>query len=709
MKRTLILLFAMTLGIQAIPALAESAEHAYKAGDSAEKKNDYDAAFEAYKEAHELKPNDPKYEAAYLRLRFYAGSEHIRAGQRLRDAGKLQEAMAEFHHAADMDATNFGALQEIRRTADLIQKQVTEKENAAKAKTPPSTLEKEAESAAGPVSLDLKSDMPVTLHLTTTTDVVYKTLAKLGGINVLIDPDYKPQKINFELNDVSLREALDMFAMQSKTFWRPLSPNTIMVTSDTGSKRKEYEQNVMKTFYLRNAATPADLQQAAGTLKGILDITRIQTTPEQRSLTLRGTPDQMVLAQKLLTDIDKPKAEVVIDVIVMEVSRDKLHTIGTNPPTSASVTFAPTGGSTSSSASGSSGSGLTLNSFTSINAGDFSVSIPGISFSLLASDSNTKVIQRPEIRAMDSEKASLKIGDRVPIATGSFQSGLGGSVNTQFQYLDVGVNVDITPYVHANNEVTLKMSLEISSVTGVQNIGGFNQPTIGQRRIEHEARLADGEVNLIGGILEDTDTNSMSGYPGLIKIPILKYLFGQETKERQQNEIVFAITPHIIRGGEVTDQNLKEVDIGSSTNVTYRKDEIKTDAAKPVPAPAQATPAPAEKPAPGPPAAKTPPQPAPKLSMLPADDSGPPAAKTAPQPAPKLSMLPADDDDELRVAPALPLQPAAEIPAGTVKTAFDNSVPHIPERVSWPRPPRKRPTAAPAAPSTEVAALAHNN
>ena len=546
--------------------------------------------------------------------------------------------------------------------------------------------------------------MPVTLHLTTTTDVVYKTLAKLGGINVLIDPDYKPQKINFELNDVSLREAFDMFAMQSKTFWRPLSSNTIMVTSDTGSKRKEYEQNVMKTFYLRNAATPADLQQAAGTLKSMLDITRIQTTPEQRSLTLRGTPDQMVLAQKLLTDIDKPKAEVVIDVAVMEVSRDKLHTIGTNPPTSASVTFAPT---SSSSSSGSSGSSLTFNSFTSINAGDFSVSIPGVSFSLLASDSNTKVIQRPEIRAMDSEKASLKIGDRVPIATGSFQSGLGGSVNTQFQYLDVGVNVDITPYVHANNEVTLKMSLEISSVTGVQNIGGFNQPTIGQRRIEHEARLKDGEVNLIGGILEDTDTNSLSGYPWLIKIPILKYLFGQETKERQQNEIVFAITPHIIRGGEVTDENLRIVDVGSGSNVTYRKDETKADAAKPAPAPAQAVPAPAEKPA----------------------VQGPPAAKTVPQPAPKLSSLtPADDDsDDLHVAPALPALPVAEIPAGTVKVAFDNSVPHIPEKVSWPRSHKARPPgeqtatptspkqatpatqATPSTPSTQVAVLAHRD
>jgi len=214
---------------------------------------------------------------------------------------------------------------------------------------------------------------------------------------------------------------------------------------------------------------------------------------------------------------------------------------------------------------------LTLNSFTSLNAGDFSVSIPGISFSLLATDSNTKVIQRPEIRVLDSEKASLKIGDRVPIATGSFQSGFGGSVNTQFQYLDVGVNIDITPYVHAGNEVTLKMSLEISSVTGVQNIGGFNQPTIGQRRIEHEARLADGEVNLIAGILNDTETNSLSGYPGVLKLPVLKYLFGQETKDRNQSEIVFAVIPHIVRGYETTDDNLKEVDLGSGTSVSYRK------------------------------------------------------------------------------------------------------------------------------------------
>lgn len=573
MRRLWVLLVLFIAGLCANPAHAARVESDFKAGVRAERKNNYDAAYQAYKKAHDAKPGDPRYTAAFLRMRFYAAAEHIHKGETLRDAGNLQDAMAELRLASQIDTSSFEAMGQMRRTEEMIQRQTREKE-AARTKSATTDLEKEAHSAAGPANLEIKWDTPISLHLAgTLSDAVYKTIAKIAGINVLIDPDYKPQKVTFELQDVSLREALEMIAMQTRTFWRPVSSNTIMVAADTGTKRKELEQNVMKTFYLRNAGSPADLNEAAGTLKAILDISRIQVTPELRSLTLRGTPDQMVLAQKLLDDIDKPKPEVIIDVVVMEVSRDKTRTIGTNPPTNASVTLAPGGSTTSGSSSGSgtSGSGLTLDSFTGLHAGDFSVSIPGVSFSLLASDSNTKVIQRPEIRVLDSEKASLKIGDRIPYATGSFQSGFGGSVNTQFQYLDVGVNIDITPYVHATNEVTLKISLEISSVAGVQNIGGFNQPTIGQRRIEHEARLADGEVNLIGGILADTDTQSLSGYPWLSKIPILRYFFAQDTKERQQNEIVFAIIPHIIRSNVITDDNEKLVDLGTSNTVTYRK------------------------------------------------------------------------------------------------------------------------------------------
>ena len=580
------------LGLLAQPVVAERPESSYKKGVRAQAKNDYDTAFEAYKQAHEKKPSDPEYMSAYLRMRFFASAKHVQAGQALLDANKLQDALAEFRLAVEIDGSNFAAIQQIRRTADQIQKQTVQDERPARLKAEASALQKAAQNAGGPVVLTYNPATPISLHLATTADVIYKTIGKIAGINVLIDPDYKPQKLTFELKDVSIREALEMLALQSKTFWRAVSPNTILVSSDNGGKRKELEQNVMMTFYLQNAATPAELQQAATTLKGILDISRIQTTPEQRSLTLRGTADQMVLAQKLLADIDKPKAEVMIEVAVLEVSRNKIRTLGVNPPTSVSATLVP-GGSSSTTGGSSSSSGFTLNSLAALTANNVQVSVPGASLSFLMSDSNTKVIQKPEIRAMDSEKATLKIGDRIPIATGSYQSGISNGVNTQFQYIEVGVSVDITPYVHGNNEVTLKMALEISSVTGEQSVDGVTEPTIGQRRIEHEARLADGEVNLIGGILEDTESKSLSGYPWLTKIPLLKYLFGQENKERQQSEIVFAITPHIIRSNEVTDDNLRMVDIGTSNSVTYRPTDPSSAAALSVKQePAEAHPAP---------------------------------------------------------------------------------------------------------------------
>ncbi len=551
---------------------AQRAESLYKTGVRAESKGNLDAAFEAYKLAHEKKPSEPKYLAAFLKARLDASTKHIQAGQTLRDTYKLQEALAEFQRAAEIDSSNYAALQEIRRTTDLIAKKERQDEQPPAARAESSSLEKAAALAAAPVALNLSADASVSLHLFATADVVYKTLGKLAGVNVLIDPEYKPQKINVELQNVSLREALSMVALQSNTFWRPISSNSILVTSDTGARKKEIEQVVMRTFYLRNASTPADLQEAASTLKGILDINRIQITPEQRALTLRGTPDQMVLAQRLLDDIDKPRAEVMIDIAVLEVSRGRIRTLGVVPPTSFTASVQPAG-ATGTSGTTSSSAGFTLQSLSTLTANNVLVTIPNVSLTALMSDSNTKVLQKPQIRAMDSERASLKIGDRIPIATGSFQSGLTNGVNTQFTYIDVGVNVDITPYVHANREVTLKMSFEISSVTGEQTISGVTEPTIGQRKIEHTVRLADGEVNLIGGILQDTEAHSLSGYPLLAKIPILKYLFGQENKDHEESEIVFAITPHIIRSNEINEQNLQVVDIGTGNAVTYRATE----------------------------------------------------------------------------------------------------------------------------------------
>jgi len=259
--------------------------------------------------------------------------------------------------------------------------------------------------------------------------------------------------------------------------------------------------------------------------------------------------------------------------MVMQVSKDRMNTIGTTVPNSTTV-----GPLTATAAGAIAGSGLVK--VGTIAGTSISTPILSATFTFLLSDSDTKVLQSPQIRALNDEKATLRIGDRVPVATGSFASGIGTSgssplVDTQFQYLDVGVNIDITPHIHSQNEVTLKMALEISTVTGNTNIGGFNQPTIGQRRIEHETRLRDGEVNLVGGILEDSETRSLGGYPWLAKIPILGYLFGQTNKDHSTTEIVFAITPHIIRADEITDDNLRLIDVGTSSNIGLRYKEPK--------------------------------------------------------------------------------------------------------------------------------------
>jgi len=466
MRLRLVLVSILMLAVTP-PTYSDEAKSAYKRGVRAESHTQYDAALEAYKRASTLKPRDPKYSAAYLRMRSYVAGQHVQKGQSLRDGGKLQEALAEFELAVTIDGTNFLAQQELRSTADLLRKQAEQAAAAAPPK-PLSSLAKMAADTEGPADLEPSSDTPLTLRMTTTADNIYKTIGKLAGINVLFDIDYKPQRISIELNDVTLREALRMVAMESKTFWRPISTNVIFVSAE--SKRKEFEDNVMKTFYLRNASTPSELQEVVTTLKGMLDISRIQVNPTHGAITIRGTLDQLVLAEKLVSDVDKPKSEVVIDIAVLEVSRDRLRTIGTTVPTSTSIAFAAAGGP-----------GTVK--IGSLNGANFSVGVPGGSFTFLMSDSNTKVLQNPQIRVLDQGRASLKIGDRVPIATGSFTPGVGGGsisplVNTQFQYLDVGVNIDITPHVHSNHEVTLKMSLEVSSVTGLQNIGGISQPTI---------------------------------------------------------------------------------------------------------------------------------------------------------------------------------------------------------------------------------------
>src|ERR1039457_3557076 len=569
-------LLLLLVAVVTLPAIADKAKDLFAKGQDAEARQQYEVAYGFFKQAYDLKPKDLRYRAAFERIRFEAAATMVHNGQKLREEGKLDEAAAEFQKALALDPSLFIAKQELNRTLKIINDQRNPPPQAA---GPPIGLERRVHDASGPGELTPISNIPITVKmLATKSDVVYRTVGQLAGINVLFDPDYTARVINVDLNGVTLEEALEITAMESKTFWRPVTLNTIFVAQDNPAKRKELEQSVLKTFYLTNLSQPTELQHVVNAIRAVLDVQRVQQLLSQNALVVRGTPDQIALAEKLVEDLDKARPEVIVDIAVLQVSKDKSRTLGLSPPTSATVALqsnintTSTSTTTTGTTTPSSAGGLELTTLGNLNATDFQVTIPSANLSAVMGDSDTKMLQNPQVRALDNQKATLKIGERVPVATGSFQPGIGGVginplVNTQFQYLDVGVNIDVTPHVHADREVTLKITMEISSVVGQSSIGGISQPIIGQKKIEHEIRLKDGESSLIGGIPDDSRTRSLAGIPGLASIPILGYFFGQRTQDHSQDETVFAITPHIIRGTTLSELNQRAIDIGTANSI----------------------------------------------------------------------------------------------------------------------------------------------
>jgi general secretion pathway protein D len=590
MKRLMPAAVALLVLVIILPAIADKAKTLYEKAQDAEARQNYEAAYDLYKQAYDLKPKDLRYRASFERMRFKAAATLVHHAQGLREEGKLQEALAEFQKAALIDPSLFIAQQELKKTLQMI----NDKENPPpQAAGPPGSIERKIREAGGPVELAPISNTPLTIKATDDSKVIYETIGKIAGINVLFDPDYTSRRIKVELNGVTLQDALEITALESKTFWRPVTSNTIFVAQDNPAKRKELEQSVLKTFYLQNLSQPTELQDVVNAIRAVLDVQRVQQLLSQNALVVRGTPDQIALAEKLVEDLDKARPEVVVDIAVLQVIRDKSRTLGLSPPTSATVTLQSNINTTTTPTTSTTGvttptttspTGLELNTLGSLNATDFQVSIGSANLSALMGDTDTKMLQNPQVRALDNQKATLKIGERVPVATGSFQPGIGGVginplVNTQFQYLDVGVNIDVTPHVHSDREITLKITMEISSVVGQSSIGGISQPIIGQKKIEHEIRLKDGESSLIGGIMDDSQTKALTGIPGLAQIPILRYLFGQVTQDNEQDETIFAITPHIIRGTSLSELNQRAIDIGTANVVQLREMNHPTAAA----------------------------------------------------------------------------------------------------------------------------------
>jgi general secretion pathway protein D len=565
--------------LSSVALSAQSASTFYKRGQTAEAKENYDAAFDNYQKAHAKAPKDLQFRTALYRVRITASATHVTKGQKLMDAGKEQEALTEFLHAAEIDPSNEAAQQAIA----AVRKKHGEVTPVSETSLPqPEGKQEGLETMGTPAVLKPVSNEPLTLHIQEDAKMVYQAIGKAAGVNVLFDPDFTSKRIQVDLNNVSLLDALRIVGTISNTFWRPVTENTLFVAANTRARHTELDEQAVQTFYLSNAWQQNDLTDVQTAIRNVLPNAKVYAVASQNAIVMRATPDELLLAEKLINDLDKARPEVVVDIAVLEVSKNWEKTLGIAWPSSVGVALqspststGTTTSTTTTSTTASTTSGLTLYDLAHLKATDFAVTVGSATANLLLTDTNTKILQNPRIRATDGQKAIMKIGSKIPIATGSYQTGaatamVSSLVNTQFQYQDVGVNIEMTPTVHFDRDVTLKIKIEVTSQSGSVTISGVTEPIISQRTVDHVIRLREGEASILGGIQNKQESMIKSGIPGLSSIPILSYLFGSKDHTIQDDELVFLVVPHVVRSQSLEQINLRTVDTGSGTSIELR-------------------------------------------------------------------------------------------------------------------------------------------
>jgi general secretion pathway protein D len=531
----------------ASPPHSESAASLYRQGRASEDRDDVIAAYQAYQEAFKLVPKEIRYRAAWERMRFAAATEYVHQGEAAMQANDLATALVRFMKALDADPGNELAAQDLRATQAKLQSKDKGQQSASDVEMP---------RTAPPPQLELTSHEAVTLHMEQQADVLYQAIAKTAGINVLIDPTYTPKRVTMDVRDVTAFEALRILGQLSGTFWKPVTRNTIFVAEDTRAKRLTLDEHAVQIFYLSNVSQQSDLNDIQTALRNLMQGTRIYGVNSLNAIAIYGTPDELMLARQVIAALDKPRPEVVVDITVMEASRDRLRNLGLSPPTSFTATASST---------------ATLSQIGQGSAYTFTVGEAAAD--LLLTDSDTRILQSPRIRATDGQKASLKIGERLPVATGSFSSAAStaiSSVETQFQYVDVGVNVEMTPTIHGDRDVSMKLGIEVSAESSTQTIDSVTEPVISQQKSEQSIRLKDGEVSILAGLVKRQVSKNVSGTPGLASLPLVKYLFSTQSNEVVDDEIVFMIVPHVVRAHSAAGSDSQQIDVGSGNGIQLR-------------------------------------------------------------------------------------------------------------------------------------------
>lgn len=530
----------------------------FRAGERAEQARDYDRAVVEYTKALREHPDRAATRTALERVRLRASQEHYFRGRRLAAAEKHEEALVEFQLAAELNPTDGDVAAALR---DARQRLRTRLAVTRDGKTELEALIERSRGMA-PSGLDLPSDikLPDSLVFSNASSrLVFTAIARFSNLSLVFDPAFRDSPLTVDLRDASLDDALTSVTASTRTFYRVTAPNTITIVPDTPPKRREYEEAIVRTFYLSNA----DIKEVIDLLRIVVDVRQISPITATNAISIKDTPERMEAAARLIQAIDKARPEVVIDVELLEVDRTRLKEYGLQFASPGTV---PQGISGSADVNR---DDLTLRSLRGLTQADvFMSGVPGIFYRLLKNDENTRTLANPQLRTSEGLPAQARFGERVPVPITTFAPIATGGVNqqpiTSFQYETIGVNIDITPRTHHDDEVSLALKITLSSVSGT-GFGGL--PTFGNREITTTIRLKDGETNMLAGLIRDDERTVMTGLPGLSDLPLIGRLFGSTRRQSQETDIVLTLTPHIVRVLDLSEADLRPYRLGRDTGL----------------------------------------------------------------------------------------------------------------------------------------------
>ena len=552
-----------------------AAAMAYRRGFDAAQRRDWDAAVGHYRQAVQDDPDKPEYRIALERAMIEAALLHAAAGKDFEAKGELDAALREYRRASEYEPPN----RQISTKVAELDRTIRERSEAARPRSRIADMRDKARRMSPDPILNPASREPLSFSFGPTTSVrdILKLFGAATGINVTFTGDYRdPPPYGVQLDGVTLEQALQQVLSANALFYKVLNERTILVIPDNVQNRAKYEEQVIRTFYLSHADAQEIVQllNVIGRVQGSPIVPAFVANKNQNSVTVRATAPLVAIMERIIESNDRPRAEVIVDVQILEVNRSRAKQFGLDL-SNYSVTgiFSPERSPVSGDDGAVSTSPFNLNTITAgISTADFYMAVPTAMVRFLESDSQTKLVAKPQLRGREGEEIKLNLGDRFPVPSTTFGSlGGAGSVATQpissFNYEPIGIIVNMTPRVTFDGDVVLKLVVESSTLGQDVNIAGQNLPSFGSRKVETTLRLRDGESTLLAGLLREDERRTLTGFPGLMRLPVFRQLFTNNDLSSGQTDIVILLTPRIVRTHELTQQDLNPVYIGSQQNL----------------------------------------------------------------------------------------------------------------------------------------------